>query len=51
LGSGEEGQGQGYNSYTPPTPVRMGADTTRNGAYDMYGKPLDSSKIKQNEAK
>lgn len=38
-------------TYTPPTPVGINPDTTNNGKNDNYGKPLDSSKIKSNEAK
>jgi hypothetical protein len=49
LGSGEGVEET--NTYTPPAPVAMGPDTTRNNKCDMYGKPLDSSKIKANEAK
>lgn len=48
LGSDQSSAG---NSYTPPTPVSMGVDTTRNGTADTYGKPLDSSKINSNEPK
>lgn len=38
-------------AYTPPKPVGVNPDTTNNGKNDVYGKPIDSSKIKSNVAK
>jgi hypothetical protein len=49
LGSGENSEGT--NTYTPPAPVAMGPDKTKNGTCDAYGIPLDSSKIKANQPK
>lgn len=51
VGSLLGGLNPGGGAYVPPTPVGIAPDTTNNGKNDNYGKPLDSSKIKSNEAK
>lgn len=51
IGSVLGGLNPNEKAYTPPTPVGINPDTTNNGKNDNYGKPLDSSKIKSNDAK